>query len=1239
MTNPLFLDHNALTYAWEAGGKTLLDQYATYAKSAGYELVVTDVVRAEIADGPKKSELGKWLDDNGVKPQATAEGTKYEEYRANKQAGLPTGNYDAANAGDRSISELAKTTKEAGASPRVFSDDGWFKNPQLLKQSGLTSDIGFGTADMLNHAAATGSMTPEDFTKYRDGYKTNVNPFKPGSGAYSSKLDRFITPEQLADVLKSGSSLTSTYLPMLGKGLTVLGVAGLIYDIGTSTADAAAAADAGNKAEAGNIMARLAGRLYAGLEAGAAGAALGGTLGTPGGLTAFAGAVVGGLLGGIAGAALGDIAADKLWQAADTAVELLKSVSSERGVDTPLLTPTGKVYRDLISSGMPKEQAQKMLDALNAEYRERRLKDTTTPADELVQGVIRDVVANQGVEPTGDNGLSITTIGGGKGNTTIVINDNGKVETTSDAITGKPTSSTRYDTRGIKFQDTKYNADGSRVENHFDTSNTQAWKQAEQRFGADGKLSYQQNTNRDGSRIEWAYSPQSGHATWERKVAPDGSRVDRNLDPDNKYAWSEGIYHYDAQNGLIHSTERSDDGTRWEKNFDPHNQYGWKQGTYQYNPQSQLTNSSEVSDDNSRTERTFNPQTGQATVADNFNSQGQHTYHSDINPDGSRSDYGIDPATGRILQVDRLNASNQLTNRSLFNADGSRVDTDLDPTNAASWARGEYTYNPSGQLIARDVTMDNGSRVHTDLDPSNAASWKEGVYEYNTDGKLWKRTVTMDDGQTQVEDYDPSNVGSWSKGEYRYNAGGQLTAVDVTMDDGTRVHNDLDATNSAAWLSGNYNYNASGILVRSIVTMDDNSYQIQERDSTQAVPWASRTYNYSSYGQLLTGTVVRDDGSRDEITYNHVDGKVTILRTYNAQGKKTFDSIDEYKKRREEASAKAFFDQLFANIQAQNQAANLALQTQGTPAPPPVIKPQVGPTPVVPLYTLKYNPTPEPVKTYYKDKPAATGGNGVVKVIWGENKNGHTGDYFRMDVYGDGSSSIHYGDGTILSYDSNGNTVSESTGNSTDIGTPSAPPIVLDLNGDGEIDLKPADLTKADDQTGPHFNWQGTDKSQQTAWVGPHDGFLTIDLGADGSSGADGKIDQVREIAFALWKSEDERVAELRQKGIIDDGRAVTDLEGLRYAFDTNKDNLLDANDTRWNEFRVWQDSNQNGISDPGELKTMSEAGIKLINLMPTADGAKLFSDGSAITGTSTAEMLDGSKMLVADTSLAYRPS
>ncbi|WP_246662646.1 hypothetical protein [Rhizobium sp. P44RR-XXIV] len=142
---------------------------------------------------------------------------------------------------------------------------------------------------------------------------------------------------------------------------------------------------------------------------------------------------------------------------------------------------------------------------------------------------------------------------------------------------------------------------------------------------------------------------------------------------------------------------------------------------------------------------------------------------------------------------------------------------------------------------------------------------------------------------------------------------------------------------------------------------------------------------------------------------------------------------------------------------------------------------------------------------------------------------------------------------------------------------------------------------------------------------------MAIDLGENGQAGADGVIDQTKELAFADWATPEQVAA---------NGGSVSDLDGLRLAFDTNHDNVLDASDDRWSEFRVWQDLNQNGVVEDGELRTMSQAGIKLINLLHTADGSQSFADGSAITGTSSYQTTDGtSHYLVGDATLAYQPA
>lgn len=133
-------------------------------------------------------------------------------------------------------------------------------------------------------------------------------------------------------------------------------------------------------------------------------------------------------------------------------------------------------------------------------------------------------------------------------------------------------------------------------------------------------------------------------------------------------------------------------------------------------------------------------------------------------------------------------------------------------------------------------------------------------------------------------------------------------------------------------------------------------------------------------------------------------------------------------------------------------------------------------------------------------------------------------------------------------------------------------PVVIDLDGDGVEINHGASI---------FFDVDNDGYKEQTSWVAPDDGFLVLDLNPDGSrGGGDDIIDQARELAFALWGDEGD-----------------TDLQVLRRAFDVNNHGILDANDDVWDELRIWQDLDQHGVTDDGELKTLADWGITNINL------------------------------------------
>jgi len=96
-----------------------------------------------------------------------------------------------------------------------------------------------------------------------------------------------------------------------------------------------------------------------------------------------------------------------------------------------------------------------------------------------------------------------------------------------------------------------------------------------------------------------------------------------------------------------------------------------------------------------------------------------------------------------------------------------------------------------------------------------------------------------------------------------------------------------------------------------------------------------------------------------------------------------------------------------------------------------------------------------------------------------------------------------------------------------------------------------------------------------------------------------------------------------------------TDLQGLAAQFDTNHDGVFDAQDAKFTEFAVWQDSNQNGVSDAGEMRSLADVGLTAINLQ--SDGvARQSAPGVHEAGRSSATASDGSSVLVGDAAFDF---
>lgn len=123
-------------------------------------------------------------------------------------------------------------------------------------------------------------------------------------------------------------------------------------------------------------------------------------------------------------------------------------------------------------------------------------------------------------------------------------------------------------------------------------------------------------------------------------------------------------------------------------------------------------------------------------------------------------------------------------------------------------------------------------------------------------------------------------------------------------------------------------------------------------------------------------------------------------------------------------------------------------------------------------------------------------------------------------------------------------------------------PLVLDLDGDG-IELVSLEHTNI------YWDIDQDGFAEASGWVTADDGFLAIDLDGDG-------IVSGHEELF---------------------GNLTTDGFALLSVYDSNDDDVIDANDAQFDDLIIWRDLNQNGISEDDEVFTLADFGITSIDL------------------------------------------
>ena len=133
-------------------------------------------------------------------------------------------------------------------------------------------------------------------------------------------------------------------------------------------------------------------------------------------------------------------------------------------------------------------------------------------------------------------------------------------------------------------------------------------------------------------------------------------------------------------------------------------------------------------------------------------------------------------------------------------------------------------------------------------------------------------------------------------------------------------------------------------------------------------------------------------------------------------------------------------------------------------------------------------------------------------------------------------------------------------------------PLILDLNRNGKF--------SSNTDEGVYFDFEGDGFAEKTAWMEEGDGLLVLDRNSNGL------IDDGKEL--------------FGDKTVLSDGTVASNGFVALEELDSNGDRIIDANDENFSDLRVWIDVNRDGISQEDELYTLTELGIKSIDLKST---------------------------------------
>jgi hypothetical protein len=139
-----------------------------------------------------------------------------------------------------------------------------------------------------------------------------------------------------------------------------------------------------------------------------------------------------------------------------------------------------------------------------------------------------------------------------------------------------------------------------------------------------------------------------------------------------------------------------------------------------------------------------------------------------------------------------------------------------------------------------------------------------------------------------------------------------------------------------------------------------------------------------------------------------------------------------------------------------------------------------------------------------------------------------------------------------------------------------ASPILIDLAGNG--------FSLTDAYEGVHFDMGGDGHSEPIAWTtaGTDDAWLVLDRNGNGV------IDSSKEM---FGNFTDQTLGKAAPNGFL----ALAEFDKPEKG--GNGDRVIQKTDSVFQALRLWRDVNKNGVSEPGELSSLDQLGLKTIEL------------------------------------------